>query len=114
MVRFRELYGAMPSVVVPEVLLELSGKRVITSEWIDGEKVNFDAKIASYVRGCCRRTCIGRVRWLLRAFKPFETDIFVLQYFTLVLVLRGTERRRYEHEGGGGYSLSCMAVIVRP
>lgn len=44
MVRFRELYGAMPSVVVPEVLLELSGKRVITSEWIDGEKVILDAR----------------------------------------------------------------------
>ena len=44
MVRFRELYGAMPSVVVPEVLLELSGKRVITSEWIEGEKVMFDAR----------------------------------------------------------------------
>lgn len=39
MVRFRELYGAMPGVVVPGVLLEYSGKRVITSEWIDGEKV---------------------------------------------------------------------------
>ncbi|CAM9789235.1 unnamed protein product [Hapterophycus canaliculatus] len=39
MVRFGELYGGMPGIVVPEVLLEYSGKRVITSEWIDGEKV---------------------------------------------------------------------------
>lgn len=39
MVRFRELYGAMPGIVVPRVLLKYSGKRVITSEWIDGEKV---------------------------------------------------------------------------
>lgn len=39
MVRFKELYGAMPGVVVPSVLLAYSGKRVITSEWIDGEKV---------------------------------------------------------------------------
>lgn len=39
MVRFRELYGAMPGILVPGVLLGYSGKRVITSEWIDGEKV---------------------------------------------------------------------------
>lgn len=39
MVRFRELYGAMPGVVVPRVLLDYSAERVITSEWIDGEKV---------------------------------------------------------------------------
>ena len=39
MVRFRELYGDMPGILVPGVLLDYSGKRVITSEWIDGEKV---------------------------------------------------------------------------
>lgn len=39
MVRFRELYGNMPGILVPGVLLGYSGKRVITSEWIDGEKV---------------------------------------------------------------------------
>eukprot|EP00752_Nemacystus_decipiens_P006520 g5871.t1 len=39
MVRFRELYGDMPGILVPGVLLEYSGKRVITSEWIDGEKL---------------------------------------------------------------------------
>ncbi|CAM9247077.1 unnamed protein product [Pylaiella littoralis] len=39
MVRFRELYGAMPGILVPGVLLGYSGKRVITSEWIDGEKL---------------------------------------------------------------------------
>lgn len=39
MVRFRELYGTMPGILVPGVLLDYSGKRVITSEWIDGEKV---------------------------------------------------------------------------
>ncbi len=39
MVRFRDLYGAMPGIVVPRVLLDYSGKRVITTEWIDGEKV---------------------------------------------------------------------------
>lgn len=39
MVRFKELYGAMPGVVVPDVLLPYSGRRVITSEWVDGEKV---------------------------------------------------------------------------
>lgn len=40
MVRFRELYGAMPGVVVPDVLLDYSGTRVLTSEWIDGQKVS--------------------------------------------------------------------------
>lgn len=39
MVRFRELYGDMPGILVPGVLLDYSGKRVITSEWVDGEKV---------------------------------------------------------------------------
>lgn len=39
MVRFRELYGGMPGILVPGVLLDYSGKRVITSEWVDGEKV---------------------------------------------------------------------------
>eukprot|EP00903_Cladosiphon_okamuranus_P008724 g8356.t1 len=39
MVRFRELYGDMPGILVPRVLLDFSGKRVITSEWIDGEKL---------------------------------------------------------------------------
>lgn len=39
MVRFQELYGGMPGVVVPRVLLDYSGKRVLTSEWVDGEKV---------------------------------------------------------------------------
>lgn len=39
MVQFRELYNAMPGILVPKVLLDYSAKRVITSEWIDGEKV---------------------------------------------------------------------------
>lgn len=39
MVLFRELYGSMPGVVVPGVLLDFSGRRVITTEWVDGEKV---------------------------------------------------------------------------
>lgn len=39
MVQFRELYHAMPGILVPKVLLDYSAKRVITSEWIDGEKV---------------------------------------------------------------------------
>lgn len=55
MVRFRDLYGAMPSVVVPEVLLEFSGKRVITSEWINGEKVIFDVAWTGHVRGRYQR-----------------------------------------------------------
>ncbi|CAN0102951.1 unnamed protein product, partial [Ectocarpus sp. 8 AP-2014] len=39
MVQFRELYHAMPGILVPKVLLDYSAKRVITSEWIDGEKL---------------------------------------------------------------------------
>lgn len=39
MVRFQELYGSMQGIVVPGVLLDYSGKRVITSEWVDGDKV---------------------------------------------------------------------------
>ncbi|CAM9184861.1 unnamed protein product [Ectocarpus fasciculatus] len=39
MVQFRELYDAMPGILVPKVLLDYSAKRVITSEWIDGEKL---------------------------------------------------------------------------
>ncbi|CAN0474149.1 unnamed protein product, partial [Ascophyllum nodosum] len=47
MIRFRELYGSMPLVVVPRVLLKYSGQRVITSEWIDGEKlVNAQAQVS--------------------------------------------------------------------
>ena len=39
MVRFRKLYGDMPGILVPGVLMDYSGKRVLTSEWVDGEKV---------------------------------------------------------------------------
>lgn len=39
MVRFKELYGDIPGVLVPDVLLAYSARRVITSEWVDGEKV---------------------------------------------------------------------------
>lgn len=66
MVRFRELYGDMPSVVVPEVLLEFSGKRVITSEWIDGEKVIFDVAWVGHVRRLCqKKMCVIWACWLL-------------------------------------------------
>lgn len=40
MVAFRELYGSMPGVVVPSVLLDYSARRVIVTEWIVGEKVS--------------------------------------------------------------------------
>lgn len=39
MVLFRELYGSMPGVVVPGVLLDHSARRVITTEWVEGVKV---------------------------------------------------------------------------
>ncbi|CAM9821212.1 unnamed protein product, partial [Discosporangium mesarthrocarpum] len=39
MIRFKELYGDMPGIFVPSVLGSLSGRRVITSEWVEGDKL---------------------------------------------------------------------------
>lgn len=48
MLLFQELYGSMPGVVVPDVLLDYSGRRVITTEWVDGEKVQSQTHLLTH------------------------------------------------------------------
>lgn len=62
MLRFRELYGSMSRVVIPRVLLEYSGQRVITSEWIDGQKVRRRiSRVSEWINGQKVRRRVSRV-----------------------------------------------------
>ncbi|KAG5188491.1 ABC1 family protein [Tribonema minus] len=37
-VRFKELYGNIPGIYVPDIYFDLTSRRVLTMEWVDGEK----------------------------------------------------------------------------
>ena len=37
--RFRDLYGHLPEIYVPSIYWDLTGRRVLTMEWIDGTKL---------------------------------------------------------------------------
>lgn len=39
-IKFRQLYGGLPDVVVPEMYVEHTTRRVLTMEWIEGQKLS--------------------------------------------------------------------------
>ncbi|KAF8026707.1 hypothetical protein BT93_F3244 [Corymbia citriodora subsp. variegata] len=41
-IKFRQLYGSLPNVVVPEMYVEHTTRRVLTMEWIEGQKLSED------------------------------------------------------------------------
>ena len=58
--RFKKLISTDPGLAenfnVPDIIDELSGKTVITSEWVPGvhiDKVSFHTRLHHYVRGAC-------------------------------------------------------------
>lgn len=38
--KFRKLFGQLPEVVIPEMYLELSSRRVLIMEWVEGQKLS--------------------------------------------------------------------------
>ncbi|MEM1238391.1 MAG: AarF/ABC1/UbiB kinase family protein [Cyanobacteria bacterium P01_H01_bin.26] len=45
--RFEALYGYMPDIMVPQIYTELTARRVLTMEWIDGTKLTEPAVLES-------------------------------------------------------------------
>eukprot|EP01018_Ginkgo_biloba_P037831 Gb_11247 [translate_table: standard] len=38
--RFRKLFGRLPDIVIPDMYLELSSRRVLVMEWVEGQKLS--------------------------------------------------------------------------
>lgn len=38
-IRFRELYGSLPDVVVPQMYIERTTQKVLIMEWVEGKKI---------------------------------------------------------------------------